>query len=236
MSRQLFGTGCIVLLVALAGCLGGFGGPTPGSGSSSSGDGGGTASGWCPEGSTRGFANPETGDRATLEIEGIVEHEGKEVCKAVWEGNSGEVRKMEMYYTEDDSYQHVVMYDGSGTVVNEFRAGEGAGEAGSGDGTGGDGDSTPMGDVTAVDWCNEGDSYAFANPETGERTSLEVQGLVEHRGRTVCKAVWESDSGDIQRIEMYYTDDDSYRHVIRYDGSGDVVDETEFGTGTTPSS
>lgn len=121
----------ILIIVVLAGCTGGFGGGAGGGGAtaadgSSNGNGGangGAASAeWCPEGTAQSFANPESGEQVSMEIRGIVERDGRDVCHAVWEtnDNEGDVQKIEMFYTEDRGYHVMIMYDGNGNVVEEF--------------------------------------------------------------------------------------------------------------------
>lgn len=121
----------IILIVVLAGCTGGFGGgaedgDTTGadgtSGANGDADGGAASAEWCPEGTAQSFANPESGEQVSMEIRGVVERDGREVCHAVWEtnNNEGDVQKIEMFYTEDREYQKVIMYDANGNVVEEF--------------------------------------------------------------------------------------------------------------------
>lgn len=84
----------------------------------------------------------------------------------------------------------------------------------------------------STDWCPEGTTQRFANPETGEETSMEVRGMVERDDQRVCQAVWETntneDEGDVQRIEMYYTQDREYYEMVMYDGDGNVVEEFDM--------
>ena len=125
----------LVGTVVLAGCLGGGadGGPTGDDSSASSGDEGadsGTggsdpSSDWCDAGQRAQFANPQTGEAASWEVQGIVEEDGREVCKAVWETNQGEVSRIEMYFTEDESYRKMVTYDADGEMIDEFEFGDG---------------------------------------------------------------------------------------------------------------
>lgn len=124
----------VVVVVALAGCAGGIGGDGADAGGSTAADGDPGGSGgsdgadastdWCPEGTTQNFANPETGEQTSMEVRGMVERDGRQVCQAVWETNAneeaGDVQKIEMYYTEDREYYEMVMYDGDGNVVEEF--------------------------------------------------------------------------------------------------------------------
>lgn len=115
----------VVVVVVLAGCTGGLGGgATEDGGDASSGGSGGGGAGasadWCPEGASQQFANPETGERVSMDYQGIVERDGREVCHARWETNEGEVRAMDMYFTEDREYNVIILYDGDGNVVEEF--------------------------------------------------------------------------------------------------------------------
>lgn len=83
--------------------------------------------------------------------------------------------------------------------------------------------------------CRAGESYQWADPQTGERISLNVRGTVSHEGRQVCKAVYETTDPDAgySRVVMYYAEDDSYRKVVYYDQDGNVVNEfTMSGTVT----
>lgn len=119
----------LVVIVGFAGCLGGLGGSPDGE---TPGDNGGDANGgtsgdaasadWCPKGTTQHVANPQSGEQVSMQINGIIEHDGRQVCHAVWETNDaeGDIQKMEMFYTEDESYRKIIMYDENGDVVQEF--------------------------------------------------------------------------------------------------------------------
>jgi len=100
----------VVSLVIIAGCTGGGGGAAGGDGSAD----------WCTSASTTQFSNPQTGEQVSMEIEGIVELDGHTVCKGVWETNQGDVRRMELYWTEDESYRKMITYNGSGATLNEI--------------------------------------------------------------------------------------------------------------------
>ncbi len=83
-----------------------------------------TVAGWCARGTSWSWANPTTGERASLVIQGIVSFEGKSLCKAVWEAKEvtgGEVAKMEQYFNEDGSFTHVLYYDDKDRLTNEWR-------------------------------------------------------------------------------------------------------------------
>jgi hypothetical protein len=98
-----------------------------------------------------------------------------------------------------------------------------AGCSGGGGGGGGDGNAG------SADWCQQGQSYSYANPQTGEQASMNIQGIVDHNGRQTCKATWESSSSDgsIARMELFYTEDNGYTHVIMYDEDGNQLYEIE---------
>lgn len=83
-------------------------------------DGGsGAATDWYPKGQTMQFATPRTGEQASWEVKGTVEMENRRPCKIVWEPNQGEVRRIEMYFSEEERYQRTLTYDADGRVVNE---------------------------------------------------------------------------------------------------------------------
>lgn len=184
-----------------------------------------SGSDWCPAGQETMFANPESGEQVSLVVEGMVTHEGREVCKAVWEGSSdtSNVVKIEMYFSEDDSYQNVIMYDANGNVVSEIESSDGTGQADTQTA------ADSGGDGSAEQWCPEGQSVQVANPQTGERASLVYEGIVTHEGREVCKAVWEGSSGDgnIAKIVMFFNEDETFQKTIFYDENGNVVMESE---------
>ena len=235
----------VVLAMVLAGCSGGenpFGegggagtadgggsfGSDGGSGGDGASGGSGSSTDWCQTGTSYSYASPQTGEQVSLEVQGVVSYDGRQVCKATWTSNDGQVQKMEMYYSEDDSYTKIVMYDGNGNVIGEY-GGTTGGTGGSVDGT----DGGAVGGGSSGSFCQAGSSYSFANPQTGEQVALEVQGMVSHDGRQVCKATWTTNEGQIQRMEMYYTEDGSYQKVIMYDGNGNVVGEYGGSTGST---
>lgn len=211
----------LVALVVLAGCTGGGadGGTSGESDETTTADAGvgGSSSDWCNPGQTAQISNPETGEEASWEIVGIVKEDGREVCKAVWETNQGEISRVEKFFTEDESYRKMISYDADGAVVNEVNL--------RGDVAGADGDES------ADAWCDDSATMEFANPQTGEQASWVVEGIVEEDGREVCKAVWETNQGEVGRIEMYFTEDESYRKMVTYDADGELIDEFEFGGG-----
>jgi len=214
----------LVLLVVLAGCAGGSGGDAGSadgaSGVTSDGNDGASAD-WCVQGQTSRFANPETGEQVSMEIQGVVERNGRQVCRAVWETNQGDVRRIEMLFTEDGSYRKMITYDENGEVFNEMEM------------TGPAGDGSSAGDESSADWCSDASSMSFVNPETGEQVSMQVEGIVEHDGRQVCKAVWETNQGEVREIEMLFTEDRSYQVMITYDENGQVVDEVVVSGGSS---
>lgn len=222
-TRRTAGAVLLALALVLAGCSGGGNpledGTTPQ-------DGDGASTDWCRTGSSYSFANPQNGEQTSMEIQGIVEKDGRDVCKATWTTTEGDVQRMELFFTEDSSYSSVVMYDGDGNVVSRY--------SGS-DPTSGDGATDVVSDGTdgaSASFCDAGQSQQFVDPQTGEQVALEVEGVVTHDGREVCKAVYSTNQGDIQRIEMYYTEDDSYQKVVLYDGDGNVVGEYGGATGS----
>ena len=214
----------LVLVVVLAGCAGGPGGDagaadgTTGEASDGS---DGASTDWCPRGQTSRFANPETGEQVSMEIQGVVERDGRQVCRAVWETNQGEVRRIEMLFTEDGSYRKMISYDEDDDVVNEVEM------------TGPAGDGSADGASSSAEWCSEASSMSFVNPETGEHVSMQVEGIVEHDGRQVCRAVWETNQGDVRKVEMLFTEDRSYQVMITYDEDGEVVDEVVMSGGSS---
>jgi hypothetical protein len=215
----------VVALVVVAGCGGsGTQGETSADGQSGN---QGADSDWCPAGQSTQFANPQTGEQVSLVFQGTVTYEGRQVCKATWETNDpeGDVVRVEMYFSEDESYRKVVTYDADGNVLNEMQMSGSSDQPDSGGETpDGSGDGT-----SASQWCPEGERVQFSNPQTGEQTSMVTEGIVTHEGRQVCKATWETNDpeGEIARIVMYYTEERSYQKVVYYDGDGNVVLEQE---------
>lgn len=126
-----------IVLVVLAACPGGAGGPPRDGGTAAAdgadaapggeSDGDGASADWCVWGQTSRFTNPETGERVSMEVEGVVSYEGRQACEAVWEANRGGVRRVEMYFTEDRSYHVMVTYDAEWNVVNEVQMGGSSG-------------------------------------------------------------------------------------------------------------
>lgn len=219
----------VALLLALAGCAGGTG---SGDGAPADGGGGGDGgAGWCPVGQSTAMANPETGEQVSLEFEGVVTYEGREVCKAVWEAEGGArgAASMEMYFSENDDYQMLLVYDDEGNVVSELQL-----SGPDSDGTASDGGPTAAGttgsDGGQAAWCPTGQSFETSDPETGERVSLVYDGVVEQDGRELCKATWEADGAeDFARAEMYFDESRSYQRIVYFDASGSVVDEVVVG-------
>ena len=211
----------VLVLVALAGCAGGDGGPaTTPTPDGTAADGDGASTDWCPVGQTMQLTNPQTGEMASWEVKGVVESDGRQACRVTWQTNQGEIRRVDLFFTEDESYRKMITYDAEGVVLSEVRLDDG----GSGPATDG---SVDHGET----WCGEATSMQFMDPQTGEQASFDVQGLVEHEGRTVCKAVWQTNQGDIRRVEMYFNEDRSYQQLIYYDAEGNVVTTIQVGEG-----
>lgn len=85
---------------------------------------GGAASGsWCTKGASWSWANPTTGEQASLVVQGIVSYEGRSLCKAVWEGKSAEGKdvKMEQYFDEGGKYSRMLSYE-NGKLMGDIKA------------------------------------------------------------------------------------------------------------------
>ena len=123
----------VVVIVVLAGCTGGLGGGASGDGGDASsgengGNGGGASADWCPAGASQQMANPQTGERVSMDYQGIVERDGREVCYARWETNEGDIRAMDWYFSEDGEYSVMILYDENGDVVRELEMSAQSGE------------------------------------------------------------------------------------------------------------
>lgn len=238
--RTIASTIAVVLVVVLAGCGGGGGGGGDGATSNggdgaaanggSGGNGGSGSSAVCPQQGSMSWTNPQTGEQVTMNVQGTTMRDGQEVCHATWQTNQdggGTVAQVEMFFTEDGSYQEFVMYDSDGNVIYEGSSSDGgSGSMDGGGGMDGSGDGSMAGE-----FCPAGQSIQSANPQTGETASFEVEGIVSHNGRQVCKAVWTTSTdseGSIATIEYYYTEDNSYVHYIYYDSDGNVIVDQEI--------
>lgn len=226
----------VVALLVLAGCSGADGGPAGatadggGETAADAGDGG-PSSDWCGAGQTVQMTNPQTGERASWEVRGVVTEDDRRVCRVTWETNQGDVRRIDMLFSEDESYRKMITYDAEGNVVGEVQLSGGDAAGGSDGSAAGDGSSDGSVAGGSGDWCGESASMEFRDPQTGEQVSWNVQGMVEHEGRQVCMAVWETNQGDVQRVEMYFTEDRSYQKMVYYDAQGNVVNEVRIGQG-----
>jgi len=103
---------------------GGMGGMTDGMSGATDGMGGMTdipVSMWCPEGQQTERIDPSSGQTKMMSVEGIVEHDGRQTCKAVWEVSGPDAERKEMYYTQDSGYLHLISYDAEGNVVDELK-------------------------------------------------------------------------------------------------------------------
>lgn len=80
-----------------------------------------------------------------------------------------------------------------------------------------------------ADWCDEGDSTQWTNPETGERVTLNIEGTTTYEGREVCVGSWETNDpdSDAARIEYWYSEDGSYTRIVTYDAQGNIINEFE---------
>ena len=71
------------------------------------------------------------------------------------------------------------------------------------------------------EWCVKGSYWSWMNPTTGESAKLMVKGIVEHEGRSTCKAVLEGGAaGKYARWEGYFTREGEYTHMLFYDEQG----------------
>lgn len=111
---------CLIAVVAGAGCIHGTG-DSP-SDSNIPQEESPTAASWCEEGETYTTSTPQTGERSTLRVEGVVEHDGRQTCKAVLKGTvDGEIARIETFYTQEQEYVHQLMYDANETLRYEYR-------------------------------------------------------------------------------------------------------------------
>lgn len=222
MDRKLILVGAVVLLAFAAGCTGGGG----------DGGGSGTAD-WCAGGTIEAIASQQAGSSTSVESHGMTERDGRDVCRVTFEvdGESTQFASMDVFFTEGEEYVELVYYDADGNVVGEFNysGSTDAGSGGTGDGTG-DGSGTPG---ESASWCQAGQTTSASNPQEGSQTTFTVEGLVEHDGRTVCKATLEVSGQDAaySRVEMFYDEDESYHHMVYYDQNGDVVYEFDVSDG-----
>lgn len=227
----------VAILIVLSGCVGGGGsGPTDGAaeneqttmGASGATGGqaadGGSSTDWCDAGQSMQYANPGSGERVAWTVQGIVQMDGRQVCKATWTTNQGDVRRMELFFSKDETYRKMISYDAGGKVINEMQL--------VGDDPTADGTSSDMKTAESEDaWCSDASSMQFMNPQTGEQVAWKIHGIVEEDGKEVCKAVWTTNQGEISRIEMYFSEDESYRKMVTYDADGNLESEIQMGSG-----
>ncbi len=110
----------IILLAAFAGCTGKNEQTVnqsvpPDDGIKTSGESG-KASGWCSTGTKMDIPNP-TGQKATFEIKGITNYEGKDVCWAEYKYSEG---SMAEYFNQDQSYAVLIVKDKNGKDLQKM--------------------------------------------------------------------------------------------------------------------
>jgi hypothetical protein len=82
----------------------------------------GNSDNWCPVGSSWNTANPQTGEKVTMNVVGTETVDGVLMCKAVYETNSEEedFSKVEYLWSEDGNTLFWTAYDESGEKISEF--------------------------------------------------------------------------------------------------------------------
>jgi len=77
---------------------------------------------WCEEGTEWEFTDYEEGEEISMEIEGLAEYDGEEMCKAVYTvEEEGEEFRMNYYFTEDEEKVCYEMIDpDTGMVMQEM--------------------------------------------------------------------------------------------------------------------
>jgi hypothetical protein len=77
---------------------------------------------WCQTGTNWETSNPRTGEQASFSIEGEVQHDGKETCKAVMQSTeNGSEHTVEYFFTQDSEYIHYLIRDQEGNLQYELK-------------------------------------------------------------------------------------------------------------------
>ncbi len=71
---------------------------------------------WCNTGTKMDIPSP-TGQKATFEVKGITNYEGKDVCWAEYKYSEG---SMSEYFNQDQSFAVLVMKDNTGQVLQKM--------------------------------------------------------------------------------------------------------------------
>lgn len=128
MKSKILVTGVMVLMIGLTGCIGGpLGGPG-GGGNGGGGGGGGQNADWCDKSMAQsfGYASPQGDVSYTWKVEGVVQQEGRQVCKVILDyketatQQGSEVGRIVYYFDEPGNYFKYEAYAPNGTKVGEY--------------------------------------------------------------------------------------------------------------------
>jgi len=226
MHRQWLLVGTVVLLAIAAGCTGSGGGDGGGSGTAD----------WCTTGAFQTVAGQQADGTMTVESQGTVERDGREVCRVsyAFEDTDSPYATVDVFFDEAQEHVEFVYYDADGIEVRRLNFGSSTGgDDGSTDGTidGTDGDSA-AGD--AADWCPVGQTTSTSDAEAGTGMTFVVEEQFERDGTTLCRASYELSGQDLEysRIEFVFDEDESYQQLIYYDEDGTVIQDVTIADGS----
>lgn len=83
-------------------------------------------------------------------------------------------------------------------------------------------------------WCPPGAYWEWHSLKSGESVKMVIDGVVEHEGKTACKATWTGTTREGQgRWEAYFDRYGKYVHILFYDTNGNLrveekVEENSF--------
>jgi len=216
MHRSWLLVGAVVLLAVAAGCVG-------------VGDGGGGGSGtadWCSSGAYEAVATQQAGGSVTVESQGTVERDGRQLCHVSYEieDESSQYARLDAFFDERQEYVEFVYYDAEGNEIGRMDY-TGSTDGGSADdGGANDGTAGPGG---AASWCPVGQTASVSDSQAGSGMTFVVEERFERDGMELCRSSYEFTGEDTEysRIDFVFNEEETFQQLVYYDEDGNVLEE-----------
>lgn len=199
------------------------------------GGGSGTAD-WCSTGTYESVASQQAGGSVTVESQGTIERDGREVCHVSYaiDDDSSPYARMDFFFDERQEYVELVYYDAEGNEIGRMdysgSTDDGSADADSTDDSGGD--AVDPGGAAA--WCPVGQTASVSGSQAGSGMTFVVEERFERDGMELCRSSYEftGESTEYSRVEFVFNEEESYQQLVYYDESGAVVQEVTVADGS----
>ncbi|MFB6284444.1 MAG: hypothetical protein ABEK59_11035 [Halobacteria archaeon] len=213
MKKALYITVFVLIAVGMAGCMnaGGNGDEKADMNQTSTNDAVLGTEGWCVEGGTVSYPNPQTGANVSWQILGKTQMDSMTVCKANWTGLHG--GDVVFLYDQNRSFTEWDVYSQNGSKTNSYSSVEGINN---------EKPATPL-NATKGKWCEKGEKVSW-EPTTSRATGGEAtgvaQGTVTIDDRKMCQI---GIGGKNNESKRYVSQDSKYQYTVVRNANGDLL-------------